>query len=272
MSTQQTGGLKPTRRTLVKGAAWSVPVVAMANPVLAQDVVCSPNSVHPDCNPVDPEFIGNWCKHSGNPKYYHNTMSWTNTNQNCQVTVTLGQMNINGVKRQAYASIGGQSKTTFTLAPNQEVIFPVDAGLYGNSANGAATLSYSWTITCPTGDPVTGSATIEGGTLNDSSLPPCGTGADPGGNPGDEPPHDDGSPFTSVDPDASKQVESDDSAKATEDLTVKHQETTPDEAPAEVIEDTAPVVEEQPLPVDPQPAPPAEGDAGSTETDATNQG
>lgn len=29
MTSQQTGGMKPTRRTLVKGAAWSVPVVAV---------------------------------------------------------------------------------------------------------------------------------------------------------------------------------------------------------------------------------------------------
>ena len=31
MTSQQTGGLTPTRRTLVKGAAWSVPVVAMGS-------------------------------------------------------------------------------------------------------------------------------------------------------------------------------------------------------------------------------------------------
>lgn len=35
MTSQQTGRLSPSRRTLVKGAAWSVPVVAMAAPAHA---------------------------------------------------------------------------------------------------------------------------------------------------------------------------------------------------------------------------------------------
>lgn len=42
MTTEKTGGLAPSRRTLVKGAAWSVPVVAMASPAMA--LTCSPNS------------------------------------------------------------------------------------------------------------------------------------------------------------------------------------------------------------------------------------
>ncbi|SOC51724.1 PASTA domain-containing protein [Ornithinimicrobium cerasi] len=36
MTSQQTGGLSPSRRTLVKGAAWSVPVVAVAVPAHAR--------------------------------------------------------------------------------------------------------------------------------------------------------------------------------------------------------------------------------------------
>ncbi|WP_143780876.1 hypothetical protein [Ornithinimicrobium sp. CNJ-824] len=47
MSTQHTGGLKPTRRTLVKGAAWSVPVVAIGASAAVADVQCSPNSCPP---------------------------------------------------------------------------------------------------------------------------------------------------------------------------------------------------------------------------------
>ncbi len=42
MSTQQTGGLKPSRRTLVKGAAWSVPVVAVAGAAPAMAASCLP--------------------------------------------------------------------------------------------------------------------------------------------------------------------------------------------------------------------------------------
>lgn len=63
MTAQQTGGLKPTRRTLVKGAAWSVPVVAVGASSAAADVVCSPNSCPPEC--IDTSFTGQSCKCPG---------------------------------------------------------------------------------------------------------------------------------------------------------------------------------------------------------------
>lgn len=49
MSSQQTGGLKPTRRTLVKGAAWSLPVVAVggAAPAMAN-------------SPIPPDGLNGW--------------------------------------------------------------------------------------------------------------------------------------------------------------------------------------------------------------------
>lgn len=170
-----------TRRTVAKGAAWTVPVVAMAT--AAPIATASPRV------PVDPEFTGNWCKHPGNPKYYHNTMSWTNLDSECSVTVTLGMMDINGVERPASASIGGSLVTQFTLEPSEELCFSVDAGLYGNSANGSGILYFTWTINCPNEPPVGGSDQVETTVGSDNNLPPCGTGADPGGNPSDNPPH-----------------------------------------------------------------------------------
>lgn len=49
MTSQQTGGLKPTRRTLVKGAAWSVPVVTVAgaSPAMA-------------ASPIPPNGLNGW--------------------------------------------------------------------------------------------------------------------------------------------------------------------------------------------------------------------
>ena len=177
MSTTSSG---PSRRTLVKGAAWSVPVAAVAG--TAPAFAASP--------PVVPEFTGNFCKHSGNPKYYHNTMRWTNTNSSCTVTISLGQMTIDGDSRQAYASIGGQLVTSFQLAPNAVQCFYIDAGEFGNSQNGSASLAWTYSIDCPGQPPVTGTggpATTPIGSDND--LPPCGTGSDPGNNPKSDPAH-----------------------------------------------------------------------------------
>lgn len=171
------------RRTIAKGAAWAVPTVAV--------VAAAPSASASPYIPVYPEFTGNWCKHPGNPKYYHNMMSWTNTDPYCDVTVTLGMMDINGVQRQAYASVDGQQVTSFTLAPDEEICFHVDAGLYDNSANGTAMLYFSWVLSCEGQPDQTGSSSISGGTLDDGSLPPCGTGSDPGNNPDLPLPHPD---------------------------------------------------------------------------------
>jgi hypothetical protein len=116
-------------------------------------------------------------------------MSFTNNSPVCTAVVTLGNMDINGIVRPSFASIGGASVTQFDLAAGEELCFSIDAGLYPNSANGAAILYYSYTLTCPGEDPVVVNDSISGGTLDDGSLPPCGTGADPGGNPSDDPPH-----------------------------------------------------------------------------------
>lgn len=88
MTSQNAGGLKPSRRTLVKGAAWSVPVVAVAGTTPAY--AASPPVV------VEPDYSSSACKHPGNPKWYHFNFCFTN-NSDEDVTVLLDSMTVNGV-------------------------------------------------------------------------------------------------------------------------------------------------------------------------------
>ncbi|MGD8149808.1 hypothetical protein [Ornithinimicrobium sp. Y1694] len=173
---------KPSRRTLVKGAAWSVPVVAVAQ--VAPAFAASP--VKP---PVEPSFTSNFCKHPGNPKYYHSRMKWINHNPTCTVTINLGNFCVGTDCRQAQANIDNRLVTQFTLLGGQTRCMHADAGQFKNSANGGAVLNYTWIMTCPGQTPTTGSGQVLGGTLIDNSLSPCGTGGDTGGNPGGQPPH-----------------------------------------------------------------------------------
>jgi hypothetical protein len=181
-------GLRPTRRTVVKGAAWAVPVITVAS--AAPAAAASP--------PVDPEFIGTFCKHPGNPKWYHVNMKWTNLDPNYSVTVTLNTLTVGAETRQAYFEGDtlpppNQDQTTgvkdLTIPVGEARCVYVDAGLFPNSANGGAVLTFSVRINSD--PPVDIPGSVPGGTLVDSSLLPCGTGADtsPSPNPDTDPPH-----------------------------------------------------------------------------------
>lgn len=163
-----------SRRTLIKGAAWSVPVVALgsAAPALALT------------EPIVPEFqAGTFCKHPGNPKYYHGVICFTNNTPD-NILVTVDTLDINGTVRDATFSNAGQFVDTLLVFANQESCFYLDAGLFDNSANGAAILS--WSYEYPAG--TTNNETILAGTLNDGDLRPCGTGS-ASDQPSGDPPH-----------------------------------------------------------------------------------
>lgn len=166
MSTQHTGGLKPTRRTLVKGAAWSVPVVAVAGTTPAY--AASPPVV------VEPDYSSGACKHPGNPKWYHFNFCFTN-NSDEDVTVLLDSMTVNGVVAPQVLP------ASVVLGPGESCCRSVDGGTMADSANGHAVLSFSWESASGTGS--------SSAALSVDDLPPCGTGADPGGNPSGNPPH-----------------------------------------------------------------------------------
>ena len=74
------------------------------------------------------------------------------------------------VRNSAVSTRGLKPQWCWALAAGEQKSFYVDAGTYGNSANGYATLYYDWTMTC--GDETTsGSSSI--GTEIGNNLPPC---------------------------------------------------------------------------------------------------
>ncbi len=162
------------RRTVMKGAAWSVPVIMVATsaPAIAQS------------RPIEPSFTpGTFCKHPGEPKWYHAVFCFKNSTL-ANITVTVDNLDINGVVRDARVSIGGALADDFVVNAGTTRCMYVDAGLYSNSANGSAILSFHYTY-----NSVVYNETISGGFIADASLPPCGTGADPTNQPKQDPPH-----------------------------------------------------------------------------------
>ncbi|VXB76216.1 conserved exported hypothetical protein [Microbacterium sp. 8M] len=173
-----------TRRTVVRGAAWSLPVIAMAAAAPLANAsgttapggetgtpgeqipgggtgtpgTGTPTAIVPTYQP------GTFCKHPGNPKYYHGTFAFENTTS-APITVVLGSMVVNRLARGAKFSVGGRLTSSYTVPAKKKVALYVDAGLFDDSANGTATLSFAYvdagvtrngTVTAPLG-----------------SLPPC---------------------------------------------------------------------------------------------------
>lgn len=158
----QSGGTQISRRSVARGMAWTVPVVAVATAAPAYASASQPVII---------VGCGNACKHPGegqNDKTYHFTFCFTNTTAS-SITVILTGMVVNGVS-------GSVSPTSVVVAANTTVCAYVDAPNFSDSANGVAVLNYYYDIV---GQPrIRGSVSTA---FND--LPPCGTGADPGDNP-----------------------------------------------------------------------------------------
>jgi hypothetical protein len=168
----ESGGTRITRRTVTRGIAWSAPIaaVAYAAPAFAGS------------QPVTVTPCGSACKHPGtgqNLKTYHFTFCFQTNTALVGGSVSLNSMTI----------VGGGSPETKPVVPTSVSVSPgtatciyVDAVDFSDSANGEATLNFSYKTT---DDP---STTINGSvTTSINSLPPCGTGADPGNNPKDWP-------------------------------------------------------------------------------------
>lgn len=150
MSSQQTGGLKPTRRTLVKGAAWSVPVVAMGAQAAAADVTCSPNSC-----PTVVTFSGNACKLPGNSQdiYKGYRFELVATNQSTtDVVVTINSVTVANVTEPSYEVYAACGDASCTCSQCNGICVPagttirlhVDtANPSGNSQNTEFAITYS---------------------------------------------------------------------------------------------------------------------------------
>lgn len=163
------------RRAVVKGAAWATPavMVAAAAPTAAASA------------PIIPSFTtGTFCKHPGNPKYYHGVFCFRNTTLSA-ITVTLGNMTVGATVKPAFVSLSTGISSSFSVPANSTRCMYVDGGKFGTSENGTAIVDFSY----PSGT-TTISDTIQGGTVAGDNLNPCGTGngavAD---QPGQNPPH-----------------------------------------------------------------------------------
>ncbi len=158
-------GTRVTRRTVTRGIAWTTPVVAVA--AAAPAFAVSPP-------PLVVTQSGNACKHPGNPKYYHFTFCFNST---FDTTVTLTKMVVN---TETGASI---FPTTVFVPAGIQVCKYVDAGLFGNSANGEAELFYTYVVS--------GTTTVVPGSVKTqvNDLPVCGTPQDASNAPNDDPPH-----------------------------------------------------------------------------------
>lgn len=157
-------GLRPARRTIVKGAAWAVPAIAVAAPALAAGA----------SQPISTIGCGNVCKHPGEPKYYHFIFCFSNTADE-PITVYIDSMNINGVVRNANvncpAAEAGCTGEEFVIPANSTVCKHVDAGTYDNSANGSAMLT--WRFKDPFTDMIVDGTPVSGGTIDGKNILPC---------------------------------------------------------------------------------------------------
>lgn len=160
-------GSRPSRRTVVKGAAWAVPavVVASATPAFA-------------ASPGELQVTGNACKLPGNSNdtYKGNVFGLTATNTfNAPITITILSITLAGtdlgaigVLQEGCGSIGNP----FTVAPNTTINIAAVTANAGNSQNGTIVVSYSFTGGGGPGGSGTTTATA-------SSVPPVNGGCRP---------------------------------------------------------------------------------------------
>lgn len=153
---------RPTRRTLVKGAAWSVPIVAVAGaaPALAASPVVTPPTSRP----------GDACKHPGNScgarlrDAYHYVFCMTN-NSDQDITVNFTIMSFADGRRAIPSP-----RAVVVPADGVEHCYTTHVINMGNSSNGQATLAWNYTYQDAEGNPVYIEGTSQTG-VND--LPPC---------------------------------------------------------------------------------------------------
>ena len=166
----KSGGTQISRRTVTRGVAWSAPIAAIG--VAAPAFAAS--------QPVIVRNCGTTCKHPGNSgpdsvfKIYHFTFCFFASQAINNGTVTIVSMTINGVTKpvtpDSVAVVTGQTKCYY-----------IDALEFADSANGTASLNFSYsTAAAP--------AVVKTGTVNVvlNGIDRCGT-SDHGTNPKDWP-------------------------------------------------------------------------------------
>ncbi|WP_181409551.1 hypothetical protein [Ornithinimicrobium kibberense] len=155
MTSQQTGGLKPTRRTLVKGAAWSVPVVAMGSTVAAANVACSPLSC--PCITAIPDLDACRCTGSVRGFTYFIDLCFKS---DCSTDVTITVTSVQSENRVLW-----QGETDVLIPAGGSACFPIREF---NSDNSAQRIYVYFSIgDQPVADPLTYNAP------NQTECPDC---------------------------------------------------------------------------------------------------
>ncbi|MCK0113989.1 hypothetical protein MWU75_17750 [Ornithinimicrobium sp. F0845] len=165
--------LRPARRTIVKGAAWAVPAIAIAAP--ARAIGASVPVVPPTFTP------GSACKFPGGScdtwKHAYRAQFCMTNNTEAAILVNITEIRVNG---QAKPGIPAQVSVPATGAP---FCFYTLANDTGSSANGKLEFDYNYTYIDENDQVVPVSGTAGTGQQND--LPPC-PDCDSGGLPGPE--------------------------------------------------------------------------------------
>lgn len=141
-----------SRRTVVAGAAWTVPaiVVASAAPAMA-------------ATPIVTIGAGIACKHPGNgdTKHYHFNLIIKN-NGGSTTTVTITEILLIPTSGQ---NVTFTEPAPFDLAAHTSICIPVDSDITANSSQGTLRVTYSYTEN----GQVIGFVTA----IDVGSLPPC---------------------------------------------------------------------------------------------------
>lgn len=139
------GGTRPgvNRRTVMKGAAWSVPVIMVAS--AAPATASSP--------PVTFELTGNGCKTPGNaignfPKGYAFGATFTNTSA-APVIVDIGALDVSGDPQTIVLAVDPSDCSVvdwnaITIPANSSRDIAIITAQGDNSNNGVLNLSYCW--------------------------------------------------------------------------------------------------------------------------------
>ena len=154
MTEQTQSGI--SRRTLAKGAAWTVPAAAVvaAAPAYAKSGI------------IDPSYEpGTFCKHPPT-NHYHAGFCFTNSSTE-PITITLTKFEVDAQNNGNWVTVGGTiTPMTITVAAGKTCCVEVDAGSAASMANGTGRLTFSYPYG---GKTITDSIKTE----NKNELPPC---------------------------------------------------------------------------------------------------
>ncbi len=159
--TEDTTKLGLSRRTLAKGAAWSVPAVAVAAaaPAMAASALVTVSEAGDAC-----KLPGNSCSNAGYNKGYLQPLTICN-NSTVSVTVTITEpatLTFNG-----NSTVFTPVPASFTVAPGGCQNVTLNLNLQDNSQNSSITGTLNWTA-------IGGSLSVSGSTaINTASTPPC---------------------------------------------------------------------------------------------------